>query len=180
MKAMTLSAGVLAAALGMAVTAVSAADLDYDDVPPRDRFGSAYEDPRYRDLYAPTPPRAYTYAPRPYEPAPHPVPPGYVYRDRAPERSGWADRDEGAVAHGCLPHREIHRRLVEDGWHDFHDLEMRRNSALVNARRPNGDTFALKVDRCNGEVLRTDLIGRGGIGPYANRGDRWRSGRPYY
>lgn len=181
MKALSLSASVLAAAVLVATGPVGAADLDYRYVPPPDRFSSAYEDPRYRDLYAPEPPRAYSYAPRPYEPAPHPVPPGYVYRDRVPDRySDWDERRDWREAQGCVPRHEIKRRLVEDGWSEFHDLELGGSVARVRARRPNGDLFALKVDRCTGEVVKAHLLERVGAGPYAWRGDDRRFGRPYY
>jgi hypothetical protein len=185
MKALSLSAGVLAAALLLGARPVAAADLDYGPVP--DRYSSAYEDPRYRDLYAPEPPPAYHYEPRPYvavpaPPVPAPVPHGYVYRDNGPDRfAEWGPDDDWRYGAGCLPRREIKRRLVDEGWHDFHDLDIARNVARVKARRPNGDLFVLKVDRCNGDVLHADVLERGGPGPYAWRGEPPRPyGRPYY
>lgn len=179
MKALSLAAALLAAAVVVGSKPADAADLDYRGVPPPDRYSSAYEDPRYRDIYGPEP-RVYAPAPR-YEPAPHPVPPGYVYRDGRGER--YAERgpaDDWRYAHGCLPRGEIKQRLVDGGWHDFFDLDIAGRSTRVKARRPNGDLFALKVDRCSGEVLRADLIERGGIGPYAYGGSPRRYERPYY
>ena len=164
MKALPLAATVLAAALLLGARPGAAADLDYDGVPPPDRYGSAYEDPRYRDLYAPEP--------RP----PVPAPPAPVYRDRFTE---WGPRPDWRSAEGCLPRREITQRLVDEGWRDFHDLDLSREAARVSARRPNGDLFRLKVDRCNGEVVRADLIDRHDPGPYAWR-DGPRRDRPYY
>ena len=183
MKALPLTAGLLAAALLLGARPIAAADLDYGHVPVPDRYSSAYEDPRYRDLYAPEPPRTYRYEPRPYAvaPPPGPVPPGYVYRDPVPDRfAGWGPDDDWRYGSGCLPRREIKRRLVEEGWNDFHDLDIHRSTARVKARRPNGDLFTLKVDRCNGEILRADLIDRNGPGPYAWRGEPRRYERPYY
>lgn len=164
MKALPLAATVLAAALLLGARPGAAADLDYDGVPPPDRYGSAYEDPRYRDLYAPEPR------------LPVPAPPAPVYRDRFAD---WGPRPDWRFAEGCLPRREITRRLVDEGWRDFHDLDLSREAARVSARRPNGDLFRLKVDRCNGEVVRADLIDRHDPGPYAWR-DGPRRDRPYY
>lgn len=179
MKAFLLTAGLLAAAVTVGSNAVQAADLDYRTVPPPDRYSSAYEDPRYRDLYGPEP-RVYSHsqAPRYYEPAPHPVPPAYVYRpgDRYADRGA----DDWRFAQGCVPRDEIKRRLIDSGWHDFHDLDVSTRATRVKARRPNGDVFALKVDRCNGEIIRADLIERGAIGPYAYGGSQRRYERPYY
>jgi len=180
MKALPLTAALVAAAVSLALGSARAADLDYDHVPPPDRFGSAYEDPRYRDLYAPEPPRIYRYEPRPYVAAP-PIPPGYVYRERGPDRfADWGGDEDWRYGSGCLPRREIERRLYDSGWHDFHDIEIRRHAARVSARRPNGDVFRLKVDRCNGEVLRADLIDRPSGGPYAWRDEPRHPGRPLY
>ncbi len=165
MRRTSLAAGAFAAALVAGVSAASAADLDYGRAP-TDRYSSAYEDPRYRDLYAPEPPpQRYGYAPS------HPVPPAYVYRD-SPYRYGEADR------RGCLPREAIRERLLSEGWRDFRDLDLRGGVARVHARRPNGELYALKVDRCSGEIINTQFIGRGGIGPYAY--DDVPPRRPYY
>ena len=183
MKALPLTAGLLAAALLLGARPLAAADLDYGHVPVPDRYSSAYEDPRYRDLYGPEPRPAYRFESRPYvaAPPPGPVPPGYVYRDPAPDRfAGWGSDDEWRYGAGCLPRREIKRRLVDEGWREFHDLDVARNVARVKARRPNGDLFTLKVDRCNGEIIRADLIERYGAGPYAWRDEPRRYERPYY
>lgn len=180
MKALSLTAGVLAAAL--AATSVSAADLDYGYVPPPDRYGSAYEDPRYRDLYGPETRPSYGYAPRVYDPrygdrVEGPVPPGYVYRDRY--AGAGPDRQRGYVE-GCLSRHDIKRRLASDGWQGFHDIELRGDVARVSARRYNGDLFSLKVDRCTGDVLKAELLERGSIGPYADRRGPVYYDRRYY
>ena len=81
------------AAIGCAACAVGAhqpvqaADLFNEDQPPR--TGSAYDDPRYADLYGQTPrprPRVETY--RPYEGVP--IPRERVYRDDERE---WGPQD---------------------------------------------------------------------------------------
>jgi hypothetical protein len=105
------------------------------------------------------------------------VPPGHVYPDRFAE---WGGGPDWRFAEGCLPRREIRRRLHDQGWHGFHDIEILRSSARVSAQRSNGDLFRLKVDRCSGEVLRADAIDGRDPGPYA-----WRNGprshdRPYF
>jgi len=163
MKALPFAASLLAAAVLLGSRPGVAADLDYGYVPPPDRYGSDYEDPRYRDLYGPERSRVYHYERRSYAV----VPPAPVYRDDP--FIGWGPRPDWRFADGCLPRREITQRLIDEGWRDFHDLDLSRHSARVSARRPNGDLFRLKVDRCNGEVLRADGIDRHGPGPFAWR-----------
>lgn len=180
MKPALLSAGVLAAALSVGASQGRAADLDYGPLP-SDRYSSAYEDPRYRDIYGSGPT---TYDQRYYQPAPPPgpVPPGYVYGNGPgypPPRYAEAYPDDRR-ADGCLPRSEIRRRLVNEGWRDFHDLEFRDESAVVRARRPSGDLYRLKVDRCTGDIIKAALIERSNYGPYAyDQGPR-RYERPYY
>src|SRR5215813_9945628 len=77
MRRWILAASLLAAA-SAAIPAARAADLD--EGPPPDRYGSAYDDPRYADIYKyPSPPPYAVPAPRPY--AAPPVPREGVYRD---------------------------------------------------------------------------------------------------
>ncbi len=180
MKTLSLSAGVIAAALALAAGSATAADLDYGRVPPPDRYGSAYDDPRYRDLYGPEPARPYAYAPEPYAPRRDhryderpsgPLPPGFVYRDRFA-----GDYDER-----CLPRHVIKKRLHREGWSNFQDIDLRGDVARVEARRENGDLFKLKVDRCTGDILKAELLERYDVGPYAYRepGERYLRRRVY-
>lgn len=120
--------GATVLALAGAATAARAADL-YDDAPVR--HGSAYEDPRYAEIYG----RG--------QPVPHER--IYQYDDRgAPDRR--ADR--------CPPKDEISRRLERDGWGNFNNaVVIDRDTVTIDARRPNGRPFRLEVDRCNGEIL---------------------------
>ena len=86
MRSWVLAAGLMAAAF---TTGAKAADLD--EGPPPDRYGSAYDDPRYADIYKyPRGPQAYGVPPPgayrvPYAAAPPPygvpVPRERVYRD---------------------------------------------------------------------------------------------------
>lgn len=73
------------------------------------------------------------------------------------------------LAPSCLPHAELHRELVRDGWSDFHDFSVSGKRALVNARRPNGTLYRLEVDRCAGEVVSASRID-GAPDAYAWRG----------
>ena len=174
-----LTAAMLAAAVVAGPGYAVAADLDYGRYP-SDRYSSAYEDPRYGDIYGP-PPHA---RPRPYVEdyrAP-PIPPAYVYRDddrhRYAPRYTELPRGQPPYRDGCLPREEIKRRLISEGWREFTDLEIRGDVAEINARRPNGDVYFLRVDRCSGDIVSSRFLERG-YGPYANdNGGRWT--RPYY
>ena len=181
MTGKAFAAGLLAASVVAGAGCALAADLDYGRVP-TDRY-SAYEDPRYRDLYAPDPRQAYAPPPGAYYRGvpPPPVPPSYVYRPDGPYRYSevapdWRHRG----GDGCLPREEIRHRLIGEGWREFHDLDLRDDLARVNARRPNGDLYSLKVDRCTGDIVSSRLLERGQGGPYAyeNGSGRWQ--RPYY
>ena len=169
MKRTSLAAGVFVAALVAGAVPAFTADLDYGRAP-TDRYSSAYEDPRYRDLYADAPPSPHRYG---YAPA-HPVPPAYVYRDEP----RYAEHDSHGNRPGCVPRELIKDRLTSEGWRDFQGLDLRGGVARIHARRPNGDLYALKVDRCSGEIIHTHFISRGGIGPYAYEDTRPR--RPFY
>ncbi|MGE8941107.1 hypothetical protein ACO2I3_04275 [Leptospira interrogans] len=74
---------------------------------------------------------------------------------------------------GCVPGGEIRRELIRDGWRDFRDAELRGGAALVTARRPNGEYYRLRVNRCTGEVVRAR--------PLDPHGDSyaWRRRGPY-
>ncbi|MFM9938514.1 MAG: hypothetical protein ACKVP7_03335 [Hyphomicrobiaceae bacterium] len=176
MKATTLAAGVLAAALSAGTTTTSAADLDYGRLP--DRYSGAYEDPRYRDLYGPD--EKYSHPQHYHRPAPPhiPLPPATVYRDHDIYRPHPQAR---RYSEACVPREEVRRRLIDEGWRDFHDPELRNGTARIKARRGSGDLYDLQLDRCTGEIINADLIRRGGYGPYAqDHGPRYYPGqRPY-
>ena len=135
-----------------------AADLDDG---PYDRNGSAYDDPRYSDIYR-------------YPDGRHPVPREPVYGNRyddddrddyqAPRRYTYAD--PRAYRGACVPREQIKYRLKEHGWHDFRDPEIRGEIATVLARRPSGRQFELTLDRCSGEIVNVQQLDRP-YGPYA-------------
>ena len=174
MRSWVLAASLMAAVV--TTTGVRAADLD--DGPPPDRYGSAYDDPRYADIYRYPKGPEYgvpRYAPRPYV---VPVPRERVYRDDdddyvrpPPRRYSYVDPAPPYAGH-CLPREVIRHRLADRGWHDFHAAELRGEVALVHARRPSGRLFALKVDRCSGDVLSASPL-EGRFGPYAHGPRRW-------
>jgi hypothetical protein len=189
------AAGAFAAAILLGTVGASAADLDHDRYSrSSDRYSSAYEDKRYRDIYGPAP----TYAPPPHyapppryyrtEPVPGYTPPGYVYRGRDDDADTY---DHGARRHyvrpydrysdtdRCLARDDIRRRLSSEGWRDFRDVELRGDIVRVEARR-RGESYVLKVDRCTGDVVGArpveDTYGR----PYAFEPGPDRMRRPYY
>lgn len=57
----------------------------------------------------------------------------------------------------CISPRRIHRRLVRQGWSDFHNLRLRRNQIRVKAYRPNGLLYNMRIQRCTGYIIRTQL-----------------------
>ena len=178
MRSWVLAAGLMAAAV---TTGAQAADLD--EGPPPDRYGSAYDDPRYADIYKyPSPPPYAAPAPRPY--AVPPVPREGVYReeeygpDYYPGRQySYADPAPPYARH-CAPREIVRERLFRDGWVDFHDGDIHGGVATVRARRPNGRLFELTLDRCTGEIVRAEPLDGRAFGPYAYGPPR-RWDRPY-
>lgn len=195
--ALCLSAGrdvarPMTAALWLIATVSAASAADLGDAPYQPRHGSAYDDPRYADIYGDDPPRRAVkpYAAQPYDERHAPShfddhdghddddrrAPRRVYRDddrlppmRHPPRFSDADRYRDD---GCVPRHLVKQRLRSAGWNDFHDLELHGRDAFIRARRPSGRLFELRVDRCSGAVLTARPYG-----PYATR-DRGYSG-PY-
>ena len=174
MRSWVLAAGLLTAA---ATTGAQAADL-YDGPPPPNRYGSAYEDPRYADIYRYPGPGPAPYAvppPRPYV-GPYagpPIPREPVYRDDdydrpydGPRRHSYLDPRRPYAGH-CLPREVVKERLLRQGWHDFHDGNVQGDIATVHARRPSGRLFALAIDRCSGEIVSAEPLEPRRFGPYA-------------
>jgi hypothetical protein len=179
-----------ASALAVATLTASAHIAQAADLGHRDygnRSGSAYDDPRYADLYGdapPAPPQPERRYAAPYQPHPQPHP-GYgqapiprepVYRDHEPRYhyKPYADaaprhRSYASGSH-CLPRDEIRYGLERDGWQDFRDPQViDQGTALLTARR-NGRPFQLKVDRCTGHVLTARPLEQ--YRPYADYGYR--------
>ncbi len=151
---------IAAAALGiLAITSAHSADI-YDQYAPR--TASPYDDPRYGDVFThPAPPQPRYAEPR-YEQPPYVEPPreryyshnqrdryGYLEPMNPPRHSNYG----APVAPHCVPRGEIRRSLVNEGWNDFRELELQGQLALINARRPSGQLYALRVDRCSGEII---------------------------
>jgi len=163
MKSVMLAASLLAVVA--AAPAARAADLDYYGSP--ERQSSPYDDPRYRDLYG-EPETRYTER-REYEERTYPVPPRDVYRDHYEERR---------YGSACLPRHEVRRRLIDEGWGDFRDFDVRGDTARFTARRPGGAPYEVTIDRCSGAVVSARPLDRYVPGPYAYGPRRWT--RPYY
>jgi hypothetical protein len=174
MKTMSLRSGLPAMLLAVAAVSslpVVAADLSY---PPQ---GSAYEDPRYGDIYnlpPPAPRQAAPYYPS-YEQSYRPPyrdergylremqpPYAYDYRAPAPKYGQQYSQPYGQQRYGegCAPRDVIRADLERQGWWDFQDLERRGDVVIVRARRGNGRWFDLTVDRCSGQLLEARLTAR--------------------
>ena len=180
-------------ATGANIGASSAADLDYRAIP-QERYGSAYDDPRYADLYAPTPPRApvvqhhaYGYAPIPREPVYRPdysrqdySRQDYTRHDEpryqprydepvAPRTYGYQPYPQAAPRYAersdCTTPRAAQRMLEQDGWRDFANLTLRGETAVINARRPDGRAFELQLNRCTGDLISARPLGNRPYGP---------------
>jgi len=179
------SAVLAAILLVLPAATVTAADLGYDGRGAQG-FDDPYDDPRYANIYGrDEPPRTYhlerpdrasrnqayqAYEPLddededpPYADAPsrhggylEPLPHPPRFDDRRHARHGYASDRR------CLPRELIRDRLKDAGWHDFHDLELAGDTAVIRARRPSGRLFEIRLDRCNGEI-----IGVRRLGPYA-------------
>jgi hypothetical protein len=189
MKSWVVAVGLLSAAL---CTGAKAADLD--EGPADRRSGSAYDDPRYAEMYRYPDPAPRYREPRPYDErygAP-PIPRDRVYDEderegyREPRQYSYADPHPRApyapyapYASRCMPHEQIHQQLLRQGWGDMEDAELRGAVAMVHARRPNGRRFVLTIDRCSGEVVEARPLFEGPArGPYAyDAPPRWN--RPY-
>lgn len=173
-----LAAAALAAMVGLVAQAASAWAADiYDGPTYGSRSGSAYDDPRYADIYGDDPPLQ-RHA-RPYQPPYAPAEP-YVRRDRygylpplpAPPRFDEHPRYTSHGAGPCVPRTEIRRGLIADGWGEFSDLELRDRVAVVTASRPNGQAYRLRVDRCTGEIVQARPLEH-------ERGDNYAGRRRY-
>lgn len=171
-------AGLAAVALTGFAGLAGAADLDYStkdsnlepyapyyyhrDVPRQGQYyEEKYEERRYSE-------------PRPVAPPPYVE--KYSYRDGPADRTSRHEgtRDSRYDQRACLSKGDIRYRLKEHGWQEFQDLDFRGDTAVVNARRPDGMLYKLEVDRCSGVIIQARLLDEG-------RG--WRQGsapRPGY
>lgn len=147
-----MAASALAALCLAGAPAASAADLSgdpYDDP----RYGDVYGDPRPPAFAEPAAPPAEEAFPERYDDERDPLP----YPARKPER--YSERWEEPRGFACLPRHVIRHRLQGDGWYDFRDLELQGDVAVVNARRPSGRPFELRIDRCTGRIVEARALG---------------------
>ena len=163
-----VKAGVVAASFIGFAGAAPAADLDYSTKDSRLEPYAPY-------YYHRDEPRQGQY----YEEKRYVEPPPYVekhgYRDVQPpgryshydDRGDYSRHDQRA----CLSKGDIRYRLKEHGWQDMQDLELRQDTAVVTARRPDGMAYRLEVDRCSGVIVQARLLDDG-------RG--WRQGARSY
>lgn len=175
MKLFALATGALAALTLAGSAPAIAADLGYG-YPPSDRYRSAYEDSRYRDIFGPA--RTDRYA----DEEDDVVERVNTYRDRevyddkriiTRRRYTYSE----PLVSQCAPRAEIRDRLLRQGWHDFEEIDVRNRVAVVEARRPNGLPYRLKIDRCSGDVVSAHPLAPVYGGPYAFRPRRFD---PYY
>lgn len=99
--------------------------------------------------------------------------PDYSYseRERYSERVTHS-RDRGDYYEdraGCLPRHAIRQRLRDDGWRDINRIDVRGGYVTLQAERPNGRVFDLKVDRCNGDIVDSRTTREGVYGEYRER-----------
>lgn len=174
----------IAGLAGMAALTAYAPSAGAADI--YDKYGSRavspYDDPRYADIYShPAPPPRYAEPLPPYAAPRYERP--YAYSDEPPverDRYGYLrPMQPGRYRPAepvCVPHGEIRRALMDEGWRDFRDLEFRGETAVVQARRPNGQLYRLKVDRCTGDIVNARPLEDRPV-PYAYR-ERY-DGRAY-
>ena len=109
-----------------------AADLGYGE--PSDRYRSAYEDHRYRDLYGPPPGKfSHRYVEKEEIEENYAVDDDdYEERRLVPRRTyRYSDR----YAYDCTPRHVIRDRLFRQGWQDFEEIDVRRDVA-TRAQHP--------------------------------------------
>ena len=182
-------------ATGFAGHDAKAADLSYrDNTSDYESSGSPYDDPRYASIYG----RTETYSrtetsslPRrrsiyrsfssTYIPADHY---GHDHDANArcdrSYRSDYSSRERRDYSRLCLTKHEIRRRLRRQGWRDFELVRTRADYAVIKARQIGGDLYRIRVDRCNGDVLRARVIDSSYYGDsyayrYKHRAGRYRT-----
>ncbi len=70
---------------------------------------------------------------------------------------------EDDYASSCATPRQIHRRLLRQGWTDFHKLRIRPHALAFKARQRHQSedsrelTYNLRIDRCSGALLKANL-----------------------
>ena len=83
-------------------------------------------------------------------------PPQGSYKDRWGDRGDYDSgphRSDYRRSSSCVPRDVIRSRLEADGWRYFENADPRGPYVVVEARRPSGRLFHIRVDRCSGEVV---------------------------
>ncbi len=175
MKLFALATGALAALTLAGSAPAIAADLGYG-YPPSDRYRSAYEDSRYRDIFGPARAQRYVDEEDDVDERVTAYRDREVYDDKRIITRRRYTYTEPLVSQ-CAPRAEIRDRLLRDGWHSFDEIDVRDRVAVVEARRPNGLPYRLKIDRCSGDIVSASPLAPEYGGPYAFRPRRFD---PYY
>lgn len=58
----------------------------------------------------------------------------------------------------CLSSQQVQSQLVAQGWRGFVNPQRGVDVVGLTARRPNGLTYRLKLDRCTGVILSSNLL----------------------
>lgn len=174
MRLFAVATGAFAALTLAASAPAIAADLGYGYP---DRYRSAYEDSRYRDIFG---------EPRRHDRYAHEEDDLEERADAYHDREVYDDKRivtrrrysyAAPLVAQCAPRAEIRDRLLREGWHDFEEIDVRHRVAIVEARRPNGLPYRLKIDRCSGDIVSARPLAPVYGGPYAFRPRRFE---PYY
>jgi hypothetical protein len=166
MKRWVLAAGLLAAAVAPQALA---ADLDDGEPPPP----PSWKAPSWKD-------GAYGYPPKSIAPPPgyyedeeddgrpyskkysYDGPPYKKYHDHPYKKYEDDDDDPPAPKkYGMPPHKsscvrseQVRDQLTSMGWRDFHaGKALSQGEVTLRARRPSGQLYELRLDRCSGEIL---------------------------
>ena len=85
-------------------------------------------------------------------PSPRPILKGWKVRKiQRGDDNGWQASEP--IRPGCLDSHAILSSLSEAGWTKFQNYQVRRRSLAFDARRRDGRTKRVQVDRCTGEII---------------------------
>ena len=106
---------------------------------------------------------------------------GYGYGQRYDRPyPGYLNLRQARAQGYCMYPREIRRKLRRNGWRGFNVIKLKPAVAIVRSWR-YGTRYRLKVNRCNGTVLKAKPLGGGGYGGYGGyRGYGGYGGYGYY
>ncbi len=89
---------------------------------------------------------------------PEPVPaPSRGYREPSPQTSYKDDGPPPVVyrrkSSACLTKPDLRLALKEQGWHNFDEVDYRRDNAVMTADNEHGRRFEVAFDACHGHVV---------------------------